>query len=161
MRTVAELLDKAKECRSIPSDNGLAKVLGVSRAAVSEWRTGAKRMPDARVRELAVMAKQDPGEWLVAVHAAWAVGDEAKDWASVLARIASAACLVIALGVSVMPGKADAMAYQASSANTDDLYIMRSAIRWMARLKVAFLRPLWWLNKRSNTTWRVGPRALA
>jgi transcriptional regulator with XRE-family HTH domain len=39
---IADLLDAAKTRNEIASDNQLAKALGVSRQAVSSWRTGLK-----------------------------------------------------------------------------------------------------------------------
>ena len=158
MQDLTEMIDKAKECRSLKNDAELARVLGVTRAAVSSWRTGLKTPDDEACQELAKLLGEPELRVLAVVHAARARTEKArKMWA----RIASAACVVIALGMSGMSGKADAMPYQASSANTDNLYIIRSVIRWMVRLKVALRKPLWWVNRRSNTTWTVDPHALA
>lgn len=56
MENINTLLDKAKEVRSIASDNALAKKIGVSRQAVSSWRH-ERTMPDtvstARLADLA------------------------------------------------------------------------------------------------------------
>jgi len=50
MFSIADLIDRAKAGGNIDSDYRLAKVIGITHSAVSNYRAG-KSMPDARVLE--------------------------------------------------------------------------------------------------------------
>ena len=62
---INDLLDKAKRVQGIPSDNQLAKRLGVSRYAVSMWRNGDRLPDEENTVLLAKMSGCDPGRALV------------------------------------------------------------------------------------------------
>jgi len=62
-----ELMDAVKAAQAIGSDYRLAQVLGVTRATVSNWRTGRKFPTQTTVYELARLAGMDAGEALLGV----------------------------------------------------------------------------------------------
>ena len=96
MSNIANLLDKARERRSLASDNALAQSLHVSRSIVSEWRKGTKPVPDDRICALASMAGEDAGIWLVKIHAESAHGDTARAWAKLARQLGAAAVVSVA-----------------------------------------------------------------
>lgn len=108
MTSLIEMLDKAKELRSLPSDAALARELGVTRGAVSSWRTGLKTPSDEVCEELAHLIGEKPLKVVGIVHAMQAKTNKArKMWE----RFASAAALIIAVSVGSVPGKASATPY--------------------------------------------------
>ena len=95
MDDLNQLLDKIKETRSLSSDAALGRLLKVSRATISGWRK-ADRLPDpvatARIADLS-------GEPLARVLGM--IGEaraKTRDEKAVWRRLASGACLVLALG---------------------------------------------------------------
>ena len=99
MNCVNKLLDKAREVCALASDHALADRVGVSRQQVSQWRKGHNPMSDDRVTQIARLAHEDPGPWLVAVRAEQSHGDAARAWSTLARRLATAATLaaVVAL----------------------------------------------------------------
>ncbi|MEG3191622.1 DUF3693 domain-containing protein [Lysobacter sp. D1-1-M9] len=104
MGTQAKILDKVRETCSLPSDNALSLKIGITRAAVSEWRAGKKAMPDERIAQLCAMAKLDGGAWLAAIHAERATDSKERAlWESVLDRLGPAAAAVgLAFGLALI-----------------------------------------------------------
>lgn len=96
MGVVALLLDKAKGTRSIPSDNALSVELGVSRAAVSDWRKGDKYPTEQHIARLAKMAREDAESWFVRVQVERTEGEARAVWVRLAQRMGWAAVLVIA-----------------------------------------------------------------
>lgn len=137
MSAQAELLDKARECCSLPSDNALSGRMGVSRAIVSEWRSGAKTIPDARIAQLCALAKSDGATWLARIHIERATdAAERKLWASMLDRLRPIAAAVglVAVGTA-WSGAADASNVRVSAPeNAQGIYIMRSRRLLSARV---------------------------
>ncbi|MBL8508149.1 MAG: hypothetical protein JNM11_06755 [Chitinimonas sp.] len=64
-----QYLDLAKEVTGITSDYGMAKVLGINRATISQWRSGKMFMDDYTCLRLAQMLSRDPLEVIAAVNA--------------------------------------------------------------------------------------------
>lgn len=96
MSHVAVLLDKAKKARSIPSDNALGKKLARSRQVVSQWRSGEAYPDEELIAQLAEMAHEDAGEWLLLVRAERSTGQARKAYGSLVRRLGLAALLAIA-----------------------------------------------------------------
>lgn len=95
MAIVAALLDKARATRSIPSDLALAERLGISRQAVSNWRHGDKFPDEETIAQLALLAGDDPAQWLVAIKAVRTDGVAGKAWAALAKRLGAAAAVVL------------------------------------------------------------------
>lgn len=93
MRSINKLLDKARRVCSLDSDAQLAERLHVSAQLVSQWRKGKNPISDERVTQLAQMAHEEPGAWLVLVNAEQSAGATAKAWLTVSRRLGAAASL--------------------------------------------------------------------
>lgn len=137
MAIVAALLDKARATRSIPSDLALAERLGISRQAVSNWRHGDKFPDEETIAQLALLAGDDPAQWLVAIKAVRTDGVAGKAWAALAKRLGAAAAVVL---VAALPytgiAKPVAKAVQAGPdcALCEILYWGRCFRSWLAHL---------------------------
>lgn len=136
MSIVSTLIDKARQRAGITSDSALAAQFGVHRQAVSKWRNGDAYPDEEHIAEMAVMAGDDPVQWLVAVKAVRADGKAGKAWAS-LARRLAAVGMSLALGVGLASPR-DVQAAVGHSAS-DPVYIMRNGLS--VRLPVRGHRP--------------------
>lgn len=99
MAIVAALLDKARATRSIPSDMALGERLGVSRQAVSNWRHGEKFPDEETIAQLAILAGDDPAQWLVAIKAVRTEGAAGKAWAALAKRLGAAAAVLLVVAL--------------------------------------------------------------
>ncbi len=89
MSIVATLIDKARQRAGIASDSALAAQFGVHRQAVSKWRNGDAYPDEEHIAEMALMAGDDPVQWLVAIKAVRAEGKAGKAWAALAKRLAA------------------------------------------------------------------------
>ena len=96
MSAINKLLDKAAEHCSPANQSGLAARLGVTRGAISSWKTQAYALPAERIAELARIAQVDAGEWLVLIEAEQAKGEARKAYSSLVRRLGIAALLALA-----------------------------------------------------------------
>lgn len=88
MFSVPDLLDRAKKGAGIDSDYGLAKLVGVSRMNVSNWRNGRNAPDEGAIMELCKRSGDDPVEVLIMIHAGRAANDEALTlWQRAHARL--------------------------------------------------------------------------
>lgn len=105
MNSVNDLLDKIKETRSLASDNALAGFLHTTRGSVSNWRLG-KNYPDAVACARISEATGVPLAKVIGlVGEARAISREEK---AVWHKLATAAALVLAVGLASAPVKAQA-----------------------------------------------------
>ena len=95
MSIVATLMDKARNRRSIATDMALGERLGRSRQVVSQWRSGDKYPDEDVIVQLAELAGDDPGEWLLAIKAIRSEGAAGKAWSALAKRLAATAALVL------------------------------------------------------------------
>ena len=96
MFSVAQLLDSAKEKGNIESDYRLAKVIGITQSAVSNYRAH-KTMPDERVLEqLCALSGDDLAVIAAQVQAERARTSEGKNmWLMIARRLAGGASTAI------------------------------------------------------------------
>ncbi|MBD9377958.1 DUF3693 domain-containing protein [Pseudoxanthomonas sp. PXM04] len=108
MSIVGTLIDKARARAGIASDSALAATFGVHRQAVSKWRTGDAYPDEEHIAEMAVLAGDDPAQWLVAIKAVRTEGKAGKVWAALAKRLGAAAAVVLcAIGFALpVVGKA-------------------------------------------------------
>lgn len=136
MSAQASLLDKVREKCSIPSDNALAQRIGISRAAVSEWRSDQRPMPDERIAQLCAMAHIEPAEWLARLHAERAASAvERRAWMSILERLRPAAAVA---GLAMLLGlgsQADAKPLNSKDNFAGTAYYVQRLRRWLATLR--------------------------
>ena len=100
MANVAVLLDKVRNTRSIASDNALALSLHVTRQTVSQWRHGDAYPDEDRIAQLAELAGEDAGGWLLLMKAERTEGRTKKAYQSLVKQLGIAAML----GIVLMPG---------------------------------------------------------
>ncbi|MFB8956120.1 DUF3693 domain-containing protein [Xanthomonas arboricola] len=87
---------------------GLAEQMGVSSGIVSQWKLGNKPIPDERIQQLARIAGQEAGPWLLLIHSEQDQGDLGREWAKLYKRLGMAAlALVLCIGAA-LPGRAEA-----------------------------------------------------
>lgn len=132
MSAVNKLLDKARDACSARSDAALADHLQVSRQLVSQWRKGANPLSDDRIAQIARVAEEDGGAWLLLIHAEQASGQAKKDWATLARRLGAAAVVVLAVALPLV-SQATTKPEQGQA-----IYIMRSVRRWLRSALQAF-----------------------
>lgn len=138
MNDVAVILDKAKKAVNAKSDADLARSLGVTRASVSNWRTGRNYPDTVQCATLAGLSGEPLAKVLGMVGAARAISrDEKAVWQRLAA---SAAALVLLLGAIPLPGQASEGHQRAGSASISrnwagNTYYVRSLLglwlRWL------------------------------
>lgn len=114
MSVVAALLDKAKNTKSITSDNALSHAVGTNRQVISQWRHGDAYPSEENIVLLAEMAGDDPVQWLVAIKAVRSHGAAGKAWASLAKRLAATAMAVV-ITFGMMATNFSEKAYAAST----------------------------------------------
>ena len=95
------LLDKARATCSRPSDLALAEKLGVSRSSVSHWRSGKEPLSDERIAQLAKLANEPGGKWLVAIRAQQTTGEAHRAWEQLARQLGMAASVAMMLGAGL------------------------------------------------------------
>lgn len=98
------------------SVRALAERIGVTHSVLYEWRDGKKPVPDERIQQIAKIAGQDPGEWLLLIHSEQDQGDLGRVWAKLYKRLGiTAAGILCAIGLTVNPLIAKAKAAETKS----------------------------------------------
>lgn len=98
MKQIFLYLDEAQDMGIVKNDAELAKQLGLSRASVSEWRSGKSTPNDEQAVRLANLLGKDAGELLAECGAARAKSPETrKAWERIAARMAASSITVCAL----------------------------------------------------------------
>ncbi|HEX3912688.1 MAG TPA: DUF3693 domain-containing protein [Steroidobacteraceae bacterium] len=101
-----KLLDRAAKRLPTDSDYNLANALGVSRAAVSKWRSGRNHMADTAAMRLAAIL-DEPTDAILALVAADRTSDPAakKQWTNMASKLraSAAAVSIAALGFTMFP----------------------------------------------------------
>lgn len=149
--TTGRLLDAVKERMGIESDNALARIWGISRQRISEYRAGNHSLSDEKAIHCAEFLGIDAATVLTSIHAERAARMEkpevSKAFATAAARLAdfakragkkAAAWLIFALALAGAPLPQPAQAAEVSQGSTasfdnnqnyaNDLQIIRSYI---------------------------------
>lgn len=138
MNATADLFDQVRAKAGISSDNVLSQRMGVTRAVVSNWRSGVKPIPDERIAQLCALGKLDGPEWMARIHAEKAQSPaERALWSKMLVRLAAAAIFVAPLSA----GAAD-KALQNQAVTLDKLpgmYIMLKQVCHLAYRAANFI----------------------
>ncbi|PPU91426.1 hypothetical protein XalbCFBP2523_14775 [Xanthomonas albilineans] len=81
---------------------GLAEQMGISSGVLSQWKLGNKPIPDERIQQLAKIAGQDAGPWLLLIHSEQDQGELGREWAKLYKQLAGAAmALLICIGTAL------------------------------------------------------------
>lgn len=98
MKQISLYLDEAIESGVAKNASELARLIGVSRSALSEWRAGRCSPNDDQAVKLAELLGKDPGELLAECGAARAKTPETRRaWERVAARMAATSITLCAL----------------------------------------------------------------
>lgn len=104
MATATQLaIDRAAAALGGVTDYRLAKILGVRQTALSKYRLGQRQLDDGIAVQLAELAGMNPAQLLAEIQAERSKDEAArKEWMR-LAKLAQAACLMLAIlaGVQV------------------------------------------------------------
>lgn len=144
-----ELLIAIKKHHGVESDYALARILKISRAALSDWRI--RGLSDERALQFATELGIDPGPVLAAIHAERSADPKVrKAWETIAKTIRSAAAAVlVVLGLSVTAPQ-PAQAAQLSPGYT--LCVVRRLRRLRAAL-LAILACLSAIQPANAETW--------
>lgn len=143
-----EYLDAAKRLTGLPSDYALASRLGVSRQAVSSWRSEKRRVfPDVlHAVTLAEMCSMDPIKVLADIEMDkaeyYAKTSEIDAWKLLLQRMGGVAASLV-LGTVLSSPSPAAAAMKTAQADTPAMYIMSTR----RRRNAAWLAPLFGLMR--------------
>lgn len=89
------------------SMRALAEQMGVTVATLSEWNTGKRPIPDERIQQLAKLAGQEPGPWLLLIHSEQDGGELGRTWAALakqLGAVTMAVMLVVGMAFPALAG---------------------------------------------------------
>lgn len=90
MKPISKYLDDAIDAGTAKNDSDIARKIGVTRAAVSDWRTGRRAPDDDQAVKLAGLLGKDTGEILAECGAARAKTPETRQaWERIAARMAA------------------------------------------------------------------------
>ena len=118
MNTLNNLLDKARELRSLPSDNALARELHVSRQRVSAWRHGTNHPDPVACARIAEITGEPLPRVLGIVGEARAISAEEK---RVWRRLATAAAIAL---ITLTPATETALKAPPHKAESGAMHIM-------------------------------------
>ena len=139
---LTEVLDLAKQARSLATDMALADALRISRSAVSAWRNGHKTPDAVQCAALAEMAGLPLAKVLGIAGEARAISREEK---AVWKRLASAAAIVLLVAATPLPAQARDAITRASSGLTSHItagsaYYVRRWRRFVHALRLMLAR---------------------
>ena len=139
MFSVPALLDRAKHAAHVESDYALAKILGVHKANVSNWRV-EKTSPDGRsIVKLCELSGDDCDQVAALIQAMRAANDEeAALWRRVASRLAGGVAAVVVCSVvlgAYAPSPALAQGGQGGLYIMSTLLVMRLALGLVRRVR--------------------------
>lgn len=129
MNTTLKLINALKAKTGAVSDYDLAKKMGITRAAISNYQTGKRIFDDETAIKVASMLEIDPSMVLASIHIERAKSDAEKfAWTALFERLGGVAA-ALTLGIMLnAPNDAQANAGKVSGLkhNQSNLYIIRN-----------------------------------
>jgi plasmid maintenance system antidote protein VapI len=121
MRTTIEFLDALKAKLGVTSDYALAAKLGITRAAVSGYRTGRDYFGDEMAVTVGELLGINPAFVMTCAHAERAKAGKVKNyWIAAAERMAAAVFLAVCIGLFIQPQQAVAQGFStADNIQTD------------------------------------------
>lgn len=124
MKPINLYLDEAIDRGLVKNDSELSSRIGVTRTAVSNWRSGKRTPDDDEAVRLADLLGKDAGELLAECGAARAKTPETRRaWERIAARMAASAAIIAVLAVLGAPDEVYAGVIMGP-----DLTVFRSAL---------------------------------
>lgn len=134
--TLIELAMQHTERKSV---RALAERIGVSHTKVSEWKTGKKPVPDERIQQLAKVAGQEPGPWLLLIKSEQDEGDLGRLWAKLAKQLTAVAGVVALCAMPIATFAVKTADYVGQVGGLHLMSIRQRCCRW--------------LRRRRNTVW--------
>lgn len=107
------------------SMRGLAEQMGITVSSLSDWKVGKSPIPDDRIQQLAKIAGQDAGPWLLLIHSEQDQGELGREWAKLYKRLAGAAmALFLVIGASMPAPVKASQIQQLAKPESTSMYIM-------------------------------------
>lgn len=147
METTLHFLDAVKARHGLKSDYSLAPLLGITRSAVSKFRSGKDFFGDSTAIRVAELLEIDPAIVLASVHAERAKSEAEKTaWRSIIEKLGGiAAALLISLSGLSAPTPAQASTFDNNSASNMDYAKRRrrpNKVKQHKAIKISGLDPL-------------------
>lgn len=154
VRTLIDLAMQHTDRRSLRT---FAELVGVSHTKIAQWKNGDFPIPDDRIRQIAKLAAQDPGPWLLLIKSEQEDGELGREWAKLAKRLGAVGMAVLcAIGFSLpIAGNAHARRNadpMASGEVQGNAYYVKADWAWWARLVRWWLA--WKLRGSRFTPWR-------
>ncbi len=132
----AEYLDQAKKALNIQSDYALAKRLGVTRKAISTYRSG-KSWPDAYAcTRLAIILKLDPAQVIADLERQHEKNPARRDfWVFFLSRAALVAGICCTLALTSIGSTAEGWAVDGGSLAVSAAFLLAFLIAYNLTLR--------------------------
>ena len=140
MRTIDQVLDRAKKVQKVPSDYKLALCTGIGEKALANYRHGRSLPDDKTCEKLAVAMGEDPIVLMVEMQAQRTKDDSARaKWVALAKRLQmgfssdlfSCVLAIVAIASSALPAKASTVSVDQPAAS---LYIMLSTAKGLKSL---------------------------
>ncbi len=131
MKTTADFLDDLRAKLALPSDNKLARHLGMKRAQLGRYRGNYETFSDETSLKIARELQVEP-DYIMACMAVQRAKSEATRaiWRRIAAKLAPAAAVVLlALGIAPAPAPAGSLHNQNCGTNATKLYICNNRRR--------------------------------
>lgn len=119
------LIDLAMQHTDRRSLRPFAELVGVSHTKIGEWRNGDV-MPEERIRQIAKLAGQDPGPWLLLIKSEQDKGELGREWAKLAKKLAATAAVFLC-AVTVA---GSVVASSVSSYASNGMHIMSNVRYW-------------------------------
>ncbi|MCS3360666.1 DUF3693 domain-containing protein [Xanthomonas translucens pv. translucens] len=114
--------------------------MGITSGVLSEWKKGNKPIPDERIQQLAKIAGQDIGPWLLLIRSEQDQGELGREWAKLYKRLgATAAVFLCVIGLAGNP--TPAIASERSAA--ESVYYVRIGADWVRQGHVLASAACW------------------
>ncbi len=128
--TIEELLNQAKSRANLPTDYALAKVLGIERQIISQWKKGNRHPSNEEAVKLATLAGLDEMRVIAEIELQTAKNEKKKEfWKHYIESRSLSACLTmtsLALAISLTPEPADASILQFQNYDANQSHILKS-----------------------------------
>lgn len=131
MKSTVQYLDEMKDRLGVESDYALAKALGMTRAAVSKYRTGYSMPDDLACAKIAEVLGVEPMEVIAAINYQRSKTDDARRlWESIWGKAAGAIALSLSVAVVGALAVAPSQVRASEQARSATLYLMSSRRRY-------------------------------
>lgn len=105
------LIELAVQHLDRKSVRALAERMDIAHGVLYEWKNGTKPLPDDRIRQIARIANQDPGPWLLMIKSEQDEGELGRVWAKLAKQLGATAVLIVLCAMPLQAFASTAMGY--------------------------------------------------